>query len=327
MTPSKLHYLSRSLLASALVLGLCACGNQDGKKSASQVAATVGSDEITILQVNHVLSRTKTAGASPEALQKTNRDILEKLIEQQLAVGQAVEAKLDRTPDVITQLEASRREILARAYMQKIAGAVPKASAEEAQKYFADHPQLFSERRIYNVQEISVAAAPGVADQLRAFAAANKPIEVSASWLKSQGIKYAGGSATRAAEQLPLAHLPQVHALKDGQSLVIESPQNITLLRVASSKSSPVTREFALPRIEQFLNVPRVSEAMASKMKQLRAEAKITYVGEYANAAETGASATTAAAPAAAGVAPAGQPVTEQDKTNAIFDKGAAGLK
>lgn len=327
MKPSHFNYFSRTLLASALVLGLSACGNQDGKKSASQVAAKVGSDEITILQVNHVLSRTNTAGASPEALQKISRDILEKLIEQQIAVKQAEESKLDRAPDVITQLEASRREILARAYMQKIAAAVPKASIDEAKKYYADHPQLFSERRIYDVQEISVAAAPGVADQLRAFAAANKPIEVSAAWLKENGIKYAGGSAKRAAEQLPLAHLPQVHALKDGQSLVIESPQNITLLRVASSKSSPVTQEFALPRIEQFLNVPRTSEAMASKMKQLRQESKITYMGEYAIAGATGTTTTPTAPPVASVVEATGQPGQTQDKVNSVFDKGAAGLK
>ena len=124
-----------TLLASALVLGLVACGDKGDKKVATQVAAKVGSEEISVHQINQILQRANTNATTPDAAKAMSREVLEKLIDQQLAVEQAVEAKLHRSPDVVTQIEAARREILARAYMQKLASALPKPTAEEIKAY------------------------------------------------------------------------------------------------------------------------------------------------------------------------------------------------
>ena len=313
MTPSHLRF-THTLLAAALALGLAACGNKDEKKVATQVAAKVGSEEISVHQINQVLSRSNTAGASAQDTQAMSREVLEKLIDQQLAVDQATEAKLHRSPEVVSQLEAARRDILARAYMQQIAGAQAKPSADELKKYYAEHPQLFSERRIFNVQEIVVPSAPGIAEQLRGYAATGKPIEEAAAWLKGKDIKFGGGAATRAAEQIPLELLAKVHVLKDGQSVVLETAKSVTLLRVASSQHAPVTEASALPRIEQFLSNQRASEAVAANIKQLRANTKIAYMGDFANSA-----------PDAAAPAPAAKTAAADDKT--AIEKGVAGLK
>jgi EpsD family peptidyl-prolyl cis-trans isomerase len=308
------------VLAATLALALSACGSKDDSKVATQVAAKVGSEEISVHQINQVLGRSNTSGASPEAVKTMSRDILEKLIDQQIAVDQATEAKLNRSPDVVSQLEASRREILARAYIQKVVGGISKPTPEDVKKYYADHPQLFAERRIFNVQEIVVPLAPGIVEQLRSFSAAGKPIEESAAWLKSKDIKFGGGSATRAAEQIPLELLAQVHTLKDGQSLVIQSPQSVTLLRVASSQLTPVPEAAALPRIEQFLTNQRAGEAVAANIKLLRGNTKIAYLGEFSKDEST-----TAAAVAPAPVASAS--ASAEDKAKNSIEKGIAGLK
>ena len=310
--------MATTLLALGVALALSSCGNKDKKEAATQVAAKVGSEEISVHQINQILSRNSSAAASPAAAHAMSREVLEKLIDQQLAVEQATEEKLHRSPEVVAQIEAAKRDILARAYMKKVAGAVQKPSPEEVKKYYAEHPELFSARRIFNVQEIVVPAAPGLADQLRAFAASGKPIVDVANWLKSKDIKFDGGSATRAAEQIPLERLTQIHALKDGQSLVTESPQSVTLLRLASSQSLPVAEAAALPRIEQFLNNRRGSEAVTASLKKLRADAKVTYMGDFAR--------TDGAPVAASAAAPApAQPAFAPDAKTAI-EKGVAGL-
>lgn len=306
-----------AILVTALTINLSGCGSKDEKNAATQVAAKVGSEEISVHQINQVLSRTNTSGFSAAAAQSMSRDVLEKLIDQQLAVEQATEDRLHRSPDVVSQIEAARRDILARAYMQKIAATVPKPTAEEVKKYYAGHPALFSERRIFNVQEIVMAATPGLADQLRTLLATGKPIVEVANWLKGKGIKFDGGSATRAAEQIPLERLTQIHALRDGQSIVLESPQTITVVRLASSQSSPVAEAAASARIEQFLSNQRASEAVGAKIKELRTATKITYMGEFSKPL---ASAPVAPAAITAPVAPAA------DTTTAI-EKGVAGLK
>ncbi len=307
-----------SLLSAALVLGLSACGNKDGKNVATQVVAKVGSEEISVHQINQVLSRTFTEGTAPDAAQAMSRVVLEKLIDQQIAVDQAIENKLHRTPEVLSQIEAARREILTRAYMQKIASALPKPSAEDAKTYFAEHPQLFSQRRIFNVQEIVAPMAAGTAEQLRRLAATSKPIDEAAAWLKSKNIKFAAGSATRAAEEIPLELLAQVSALKDGQSTVLEAPESITLLHVISSQRVPIDEATALPRIEQFLGNQRASEAVAANIRKLRTDTKITYMGDFAKS--EGAAPTTV-------LATTSQAEATDDKARTAIEKGVAAFK
>ena len=326
------------LLAGTLIaLALVACGDKTDKKVATQVAAKVGSEEISVHQINQVLSRTNTANTTAQGAQALRREVLEKLIDQQLAVDQATEAKLHRSPDVVAQIEAARREVLARAYIQQVTSALPKPSPEETKKYYTEHPALFSERRVFNLQEIIVPASAGAAiiDQLRSMLAAGKSMEELAALLKSKDIKFGGGAAQRAAEQIPLELLTKVHALKDGQSTVIANAQAFTIVRVASSQSAPVAEANAMPRIEQFLANQRGAEAVGKNLKELRAKAGVTYMGDFAQAS-TGGVATPvpvatnpATAPVAAttAITPAAPAPAADGKTKAAIEKGVAALK
>jgi len=272
------------LIVGIVALALGACGDKAGKKADTQVAAKVGSEEISAHQVNFVLSSTNAANATSESAERLRKEVLEKLIDQQLAVDQAVEKKLDRSPEVVSQLEAARREVLARAYVQQLVASIPKSTAEEAKTYFVDNPPLFSERRIYNLQEIVVPGTAGseMLEQIRAQVSAGKSMEDLATWLKARNVQFGGNSATRAAEQIPLELLKTVAALKDGQTTVIVNPQGATILRVASSQSAPVSEVAALSRIEQFLANQRGAEAVGKAIKDLRAKTIITYMGDFA---------------------------------------------
>ena len=317
-----------ALLAVSLIgLALSACGNKDDKKVATQVAAKVGSEEISVYQINQVLSRTNIANLTPQAAQAMRKDVLEKLIDQQLAVDQATEKKLNRSPDVEAQLEAARREVLARAYIQQLTSALPKPTAEDVKKYFVEHPQLFSERRVFNLQELVVPTTAGsaVLDQLRSQAESGKSMEELAAFLKSKDIKFGGGAATRAAEQIPLELLGKVHALKDGQTTVFNNPQGLTVLRLVSSQAAAVAEGAALPRIQQFLANQRGAEVVTQDIKQLRTRVAITYMGEFVQAAPT----VGAQSAGQATVTPA--PVSTQspkiDASKTAMEKGVAGLK
>lgn len=346
------HRISLLLACMLAITGLVACGDKSDKKAATQVAAKVGSEEISVHQINQVLSRTNAANANPQQVQALRKDVLEKLIDQQLAVDQAVEAKLHRSPEIVAQIEAARRDVLARAYVQQLLAAQPKPTPEETRKYFAEHPALFSERRVFNLQEIIVpaSAGPEVTAQVKSMAAAGKPMEEIAAALRAKNIKFGGGSATRAAEQIPLELLNKIHALKDGQTTVIDGRQGFTVVRLAASQSAPVGEAAALPRIEQFLSNQRGAETVSQQMKQLRAKATISYMGDFAQAAGAatapaaptaitgtdGAAAPAAAAPAApatpaattgTATAPAA-PVNPNDpKTRSVIEKGVAAMK
>ncbi len=313
-------------LLTSLALGLIACDRKDPEKPASQVAAKVNSGEISVHQINYILSRTNVGATTPETAPKIRREVLDRLVDQELAVEQAVEKKLDRSPDVLMAIENARREILARAYVEQITAALAKPTVAEAKKYYAEHPQLFAERRIYNIQEIVLPATAGVAEELREMLDSGKPMEEIANWLKGKDIKFAGGSATRPAEQIPLELLPKIHPLRVGQGLIMQSPQSVTVMRLAASQSVPISEDVALPRIQQFLANQRGAEAAKHEFKELRAKAKITYMGDFADTGNSAVSqaATVPAAPEAAGGSGA---VPPKSNTDFAVEKGIAGLK
>jgi len=277
----------------ALVLG--GCGDKKKDKVASQTAVKVNKEEITVHQINFVLQQQR--GLKPEQAEAASKQILERLIDQELAVQKADELKLDRDPRVMQQIEAAKREIVARAYVEKAGDAASKPTAAEVQKYYDEQPALFKDRRIYSLQEIAIEATPEQIPALKAKLEGAKNITEFIDYLKAGDFKYAGNQAVRAAEQLPLASLGTFSGMKDGQALLNASPTGAQVIVLAGSRSQPVSLEQATPAIEQFLLNERKRELIAKDMKALRDGAVIEYVGKFA--AEAAPAPTLAAAPAA----------------------------
>lgn len=282
---------------------LAACGGDKGDK-ASQTAAKVNKEEITVHQINFVLQRQQ--GLKPEQAEAASRQVLERLIDQELAVQKAQEQKVDRDPRVVQQIEAAKREIIARAYAERVGEAVTKPSAEEVSKYYNDKPALFKERRIYSLQELQIQAKPEQFEAIRAKLAGAKSLNEFAEYLKSADLRFSGNQAVRAAEQLPLASVDAISRMKDGDSMISANPAGLTVLFLVGSRSEPVDESRARPAIEAFLLNQRKAEAIQKDLKALRESSKIEYVGKFAQPAPAGAAsapvlpaATDAAAPAA----------------------------
>ncbi|MBA4261274.1 MAG: peptidyl-prolyl cis-trans isomerase, EpsD family [Comamonadaceae bacterium] len=326
----------RVVLITTLALSLLGCASEEGEATApTQVAAKVGGSEISVHQINQVLGRTPMRDSSKETLQAASNQILERLIDQQLAVDAATEAKLHRSPEVVSAIEAARNEVLARAYLQKITAATAKATPEEIKQYFTENPALFAERRAFNLQEIRIADTGSALPELRALAEQGRPIEEMAALLRARQIPFTGGSASRSAEQIPLELLPRLHALQDGQSLIMDNGQSATLIRIASSQRLPVSEEQARAGIEQFLNNRRATEAVTQEIKRLREAHPVAYMGEFGKpAAAPGAGAPassltqgtpTAATPTAAPTAAPAATATTADQS--AIERGLQGLK
>lgn len=308
-----------SILALAIVTAtgtLQGCGKEERKKAASQVIAKVNNDEISVHQVNFVLS--KAQGVTAENADQARREILDKLIDQQLAIQQAEAAKLDRSPAVVQSIDAARRDILARAYLEQIAAAQPKVTPDEAKKYYGEHPELFAQRRVYNLQEI-LAPASANAD-VQQLVAQNKPMQDIADILKERNVKFAVNAGVRPADQLPMFVAAKLQGVKDGQTAVMDSPQGVMIVHIVNSQTQPIAEADAIPRIQQFLGNQRNSEAVAKELKNLRAKAAIEQTGDVAIGSQTAPAPAPVAAPA-----PAAADAATIDANSVA--KGVAGLK
>lgn len=299
--PRRLSAVAAAAALAASAVLLAGCVGDRKEKSASQTAAKVNKEEITVHQINHALQGQR--GVAPEQAEAAGRQVLERLIEQQLALQKAEELKIDRDPRVVQQLEAVRREVIARAYAERVAEGAAKPTAEEVRQYYESKPALFKERKVYSLQELSIETKPEQIERLGEKLQASKNIGEFVEFLKASGLKFAANQAVRAAEQLPMSSLDQLARMKDGEAALQPMPNGANVVVVVSSRSEPVALDKASPLIEQFLSAERRRKAIDDDVKALRAGARVEYVGKFAENAPKPAE-RQAAAPAA-GNAPA----------------------
>ena len=222
LLPTRLSASARlawPVAALATVVLLSGCG---GGKGGSEAVARVNKDDISQAHVNFLVAQQRNL--RPEQTDAAARQILDRLVEQQLTLQKAAELKLESQPGVQIALDLARREVLSRAYLERTGEAAPKPTPEEIKKYYDTKPALFSERRIYNLQEIGIEARPEQLAEIRERLAAAKNTNDFVDYLKSAGLRFAGNQAVRAAEQLPLNTLEAIAKMKDGQAMVVPTP-------------------------------------------------------------------------------------------------------
>ncbi|WP_286744715.1 EpsD family peptidyl-prolyl cis-trans isomerase [Aquabacterium sp. UBA2148] len=316
------------VLAAVLATGCGDKGSSEGK--ATQAAARVNGSEITVHQINQVLERQQ--GLRPEQAEAAGRNILEGLIDQQLAVSKAEEQKLDRDPQVMQLLEATRRNILARTYIERaaVAGA-GTPGGDEIRKYFDEKPALFSQRKLYALQEFTIPATP---EQTKATIELLKKARTPAEYgevLKVSGLKFTTQQVTQAAEGLPLAIVDQLAKVNDGESLFITAKDGFKAILVMASRAQPVSFEQAKPAIEQFLTAERRRQFAQKEVKAMREAAKIEYLGKFAEKPASGAAAASSADGGVASTPSVAAPPADAAASTSVdadsLSKGLSGLK
>lgn len=316
--PTRGLHLAVALGAAMLVAG---CGKNEAKP-ATQVAAKVNKEEISVHQINFVLQR--QPGLKAEQAESAGRQVLERLIDQEVALQKAQEQKLDRDPRVLQELEAARRDIIARAYLARVGDAVAKPTPEEIKAYYDSKPSLFRDRRIYTMQELQVDGDPAQIAGLKEALSRSKSLQEVGDYLKAQKLQTRATQNTTPAENVPLPLLDRFAALKDGQTVFSATPTGARLVTLMQSRNAPLAEEQARPAIEQFLLNERKRKAVEQDLKAIRSSAHVEYVGQFVP--KSGAAASQPAAEAAPIATPAPAAAASGIDAEAM-NKGLAGLK
>ena len=249
-------------------LGIAGCERVAADRADPQLVARVNGIEISAREV-------RTNGSASVA------QAVEKVIDRELLVQKALEAGLERDPQVKDAIDNARRQVLAQAYLDRAASAATQPSKEEVRAFHAENPALFAERRIYRMRELVVAAPAELVDVLRAQAARAADLEEVAAWLKARDARFSTATETQPAEQLPLAYLPQMARMKPGQIAVFAIPAGANVIQLVQAEEAPLGLEQSQVLIEQFLAGRKRLELAAAEVKRLRASAHIEYVAQF----------------------------------------------
>lgn len=266
-----------------LLLGaaLSACDRVGGE--ATQVAVKVNDAEISLAQLRHVVQR--QPAVAPERTGAQARQVLETLVDRELAAQGARNQGLDKDPSVIQEVEAAKREILARSFHDALAENAQLPSSDEIDRYYDSRPPLFAARHFYSLQETTVQGSHAELAALQPRVQASTGPSAMADLLREARMKFTVRQLTVSPEDVPLALLDKLSELREGQSLMLPQAGGARVLTMLSATPAPLGRAAARPSIQAFLANERKRQAVQEGLKLLRDRAEIEYRGTFAESA------------------------------------------
>jgi len=255
---------------------LSACG--DGKESAAkagQSIVSVNGEEITVHQVNSALQHTQI---DPKQKEQAAKQIVKSLIDQQILVQAAMDAKLDRNPQVMTAIEENKQQILAKAYLQSKVANITKPTDAEIMTYHDEHPNVFANRKLYAMEEIAFVVTPELIKDLEALSNVAKTSEEVIAWLNQHQIKFNTARKVHAAESLPMKLLDKMSAMQLNELIFVNGPGQIVVGKLLETKTQPIDIEQAKPLIERAIMNEKQQRAAQAEMERLTKSAKIVYL-------------------------------------------------
>ena len=304
-----------ALILAILAAALAGCGDrQADAKKPGQAIASVNGEEITTMQLNEELQRANVAPANQQAASK---QLVRVLVDRQLLQHEAEKEKLDRDPKVMQAIERARALIIAQAYMQKHIGSQARPTRAEVENYFNAHPEFFSKRKAFDMQQL-VIATRDLTPAAKKAAETSTSLEEMAVWFDANKVKYARKRVTRSTADMPPELSAKLMSMKNGQIFAVREGERSLLVSIAEVREAPVTVDVAAQQIEQFLMNKKSKDAADAELARLRAAARI----EYLNKELVPDAPAPAAMPAAADAAATGDAAQK-----AALARGVAGLK
>jgi EpsD family peptidyl-prolyl cis-trans isomerase len=316
MTSARKVVLASGAIA---ILGLAACGKSD-KAPTGQVVATVDGTEVTVSELNSEINTLPNRGGNaPKKLVESVA--LARVIERKMLAEEAVKRKLDKTPQFLLAKERVEDNLLVQALQSEIQRQVPATPRESAQKYVADNPQIFGDRKVFTLDQIQFLRPANINELPLKEAKTMADVE---KVLIDANIEY-----RRAPQQLDSLTInpkltEEIIRLSTGSSepfMFADQPAGapapiIYVNSVTNTATQPFTGEKAISYAQNILQRQEIQKRLVAELKKLQDEykPKIVYASGYgppdlpktpaqANAAKA------AASPAAAAIAkPAAAP-------------------
>lgn len=141
------------LAAAALAVGACdklGIGGTSAPKG--QVVATLDGQEITVLEVNAELAGTPI----PPTMSRRDaeKQALENILTRRMLAKAADERELQKRPEFLLQERRASEQLRVQALARDIASKVVTPSRDEADKFIAETPYLFDERKFFILDQI-----------------------------------------------------------------------------------------------------------------------------------------------------------------------------
>lgn len=262
------------------VVGLSGCGDdQVGAAPKGQVIAVADGMEIT--QRELAAEMDMIGAAASEEPEKVRQVALQKIIARKLLAREARVRELDDSPDFGLLKQRAEDVVLETLLQRSMTRNLPAPTIEAAQRYMSDNPDLFAQRKLFQVEQIRIPSDEGRAllDRLKPLAT----LEEVQALLEREGIRFQRGIGTLDAMQSPPALVKQVLALPSDEIFILPMQDSLSVNRIIETKTVPVddaeAQEFAL----NYLRRKGISDTLKNQLAEImnKHKDKIRYQPGY----------------------------------------------
>lgn len=270
------------LLAFMVLFGLTACeSSEENKRSSTQVAAKVNGAEVTINQVNQALNKVRTDKVN-ENKDELKNNVLSKIIDQELLVQEAIKLQLDRKPNILSQMELAKREVLIKAYLNRMLPSPDDVSEADIREYYNNNKDLFAERMRYKYLQIVVQAEADIKANLVEFLKGTEDIKDIKSYIESKGYVFREKLESNASENIPKQLREAFTKLKENDIGFVEMGDGVLIFSMIEKKPDSITLEKSRPIIVQLITKEKRQESGKSLLETLRKKSQVEYLNGFA---------------------------------------------
>ncbi len=256
------------------VLLLAGCSHDDTNSKPTQVVAKVNGDEITVHQLNSEIRRVQVSTANPQDLAKK---LLTGLIDRQLLVQEAYKLNLDRTPEVMQMLDAAKAQIYVQAYLTQKLAALSEPSELEVSRFMKQHPEVFSQRKVFTTQDIIFSNDPKVINYEQLQSSVSNMEELK-TWLNAHQVSFEMAEENLPTEALPREALLVVNKIKVGDLLFMRDESKIVAHIVINIAELPLPDIQARDMASKAVSENKRQQLILGEIGRLKKLAKIEIV-------------------------------------------------
>ncbi len=259
-----------ALFASAALCGCHLGGVDKGKTPTGQVVATVGDREITIRQLD--AETPPVANPDPRARRAAQMSTLENIVARTVLAKAAVDQGVDKAPEFALIKQRALDTLLAQSLESKIAGQVPKVTAEDAQRFINEHTDIFAQRKVFVIDQIRMArpSNPSIIKELEPL----KTLPDIEALLNREKIPFQRSVGNLDAVGADPRMVDTIIKLPPNEVFVIPSNDSLLVNQIKETRIIPFGGPQSLNYATQVLSRQRTQEAVGRQVSALYGKAK-----------------------------------------------------
>ena len=250
-------------LACGSVLALSACDRDTPKAPTGQVVASVGAREITRRELQTEM--TGLTAATPAIQKEQQKAALQRLVQRAILVNAAKEQGIDKDPGFALLAQRANDAVMVQMLERKVVASVPAPSDEEVAQFMQTNPDMFAQRRLFDVEQIRMPlpSDPKIIKQLEPL----KTMDEVAAFLTKQNISFQRGANVMDARGQDPKLLKAIIALPPGEVFILSSRSEIFLNQIRNTRLLPFEGKEATRFALNFLKAQRSRDVVARQLR------------------------------------------------------------